>query len=320
MIGEQGLQRAGEVRIEQLKLINSNDEVIDLSEFVVELNLYEDLFKAGSLGAIALRTLNDSVQYGIDAANDDLEVKSMEKRVKKIRSIYTRDRGKYDSDDDESVVVNVPLREAEGQERERLSPLETEWGFLQLRHMKRIDCNDEGFRGWFLRLGEFFGFRSQYRITYRKMEELLAYSIVHSDLISHVEMTRFPETLDLVDRLVFTAKSYLLNEVRLASPRDFHVAQHVLAAKILLQIRRKVLESFAKEGSLSLHSVHELDAQYITKQLIELDEFGPSKPKGSSLLDAFKLPKVRYSHQGATNKPASVRPNRVTVNKTALNE
>lgn len=45
MIGEQGLQRAGEVRIEQLKLINSADEVIDLSEFIVELNLYEDLFK-----------------------------------------------------------------------------------------------------------------------------------------------------------------------------------------------------------------------------------------------------------------------------------
>ena len=45
MIDEQGLQRAGEVRIEQLKLINSSDEVIDLSEFVVELNLYEDLFK-----------------------------------------------------------------------------------------------------------------------------------------------------------------------------------------------------------------------------------------------------------------------------------
>jgi hypothetical protein len=45
MIGEQGLQRAGEVRIEQLKLINASDEVIDLSEFIVELNLYEDLFK-----------------------------------------------------------------------------------------------------------------------------------------------------------------------------------------------------------------------------------------------------------------------------------
>jgi hypothetical protein len=46
MIGEQGLQRAGEVRIEQLKLINASNDVIDLSEFVVELNLYEDLFKS----------------------------------------------------------------------------------------------------------------------------------------------------------------------------------------------------------------------------------------------------------------------------------
>ena len=54
MIGEQGLQRAGEVRIEQLKLINSSDEVIDLSEFVVELNLYEDLFKNYLHGSLVL--------------------------------------------------------------------------------------------------------------------------------------------------------------------------------------------------------------------------------------------------------------------------
>ena len=54
MIGEQGLQRAGEVRIEQLKLINARDEVIDLSEFVVELNLYEDLFKSYLHGNIVI--------------------------------------------------------------------------------------------------------------------------------------------------------------------------------------------------------------------------------------------------------------------------
>ena len=54
MIGEQGLQRAGEVRIEQLKLINSSDEVIDLSEFVVELNIFEDLFKNYLHGKIVL--------------------------------------------------------------------------------------------------------------------------------------------------------------------------------------------------------------------------------------------------------------------------
>jgi hypothetical protein len=54
MIGEQGLQRAGEVRIEQLKLINASDEVIDLTEFVVELNIYEDIFKNYLNGNIVL--------------------------------------------------------------------------------------------------------------------------------------------------------------------------------------------------------------------------------------------------------------------------
>jgi hypothetical protein len=54
MIGEQGLQRAGEVRIEQLKLINSANEIIDLTEFIVELNLFEDLFKNYLHGSIVL--------------------------------------------------------------------------------------------------------------------------------------------------------------------------------------------------------------------------------------------------------------------------
>ena len=54
MIGNQGLQRAGEVRIEQLKLINSSDEVIDLTEFIVELNLFEDIFKSYLHGNLVL--------------------------------------------------------------------------------------------------------------------------------------------------------------------------------------------------------------------------------------------------------------------------
>jgi len=54
MLGEQGLQRAGEVRIEQLKLINSANEIIDLTEFIVELNLFEDLFKNYLHGSIVL--------------------------------------------------------------------------------------------------------------------------------------------------------------------------------------------------------------------------------------------------------------------------
>ena len=260
--------------------------------------LYEDLFKGGSLRAVSLRTLNDSVQYGIDAANNDLEVVSLRERVKKVRSIYTKDRTKYEdfSSDNESLV------ESQQNEESHMSPLETEWGFLQLRHMRRIDCNDEGVRGWLLRLGEFFGIRSQYRITYRKMEELLSYAVVHSDLISHVELAKFPDTLELVNRLVHTSRNYLLSEVCVASPRDFYAAQHVLAAKILLNITRKVLESFTKEGSLGPQSVHELESHYITKQLLELNDFAPHRPKNSAWLDAFKLPKQRYPTQVIVSK------------------
>ena len=238
--------------------------------------LYEDLFKAGTINAASLLTLNDSVQYGIDAANDDLEVKSMRKRIRDVKSIYTRDRGKV------YEVFDEP--------EDRLSPLETEWGFLHLRHMKRLDCNDPAVYGFLVRLGEFLGIRTQYRKTLRKVEELLAYNAVHSDLISHSEMLRFPDTRDLIARLVLTAKSYMLCEVYESSPRDFHIAQHILAARILLNIRRKILEEFAKEGSLSIHSVHELDEMYITKQLLALESFTPRLSKNASILSVFTPP------------------------------
>lgn len=66
MAAAEGLQRAGEVRIEQLKLINSSDEVIDLTEFMVELNLYEDLFKCYLNGNIVLTDSRNIIdQYNI---------------------------------------------------------------------------------------------------------------------------------------------------------------------------------------------------------------------------------------------------------------
>lgn len=44
MITTDGLQRAGEVRIEQIKLITDNNTIVDLSDFIVELNIFEDIF------------------------------------------------------------------------------------------------------------------------------------------------------------------------------------------------------------------------------------------------------------------------------------
>jgi len=54
MIGNDGLQRAGEVRIEELKLITSSNEVINLTEFLVELNIFEDIFTNYMYGTIVL--------------------------------------------------------------------------------------------------------------------------------------------------------------------------------------------------------------------------------------------------------------------------
>jgi hypothetical protein len=54
MIGEEGLQRAGQVTIEQLKLVSSKNTVIDLTEFLVELHVYEDIFKNHLYGEILL--------------------------------------------------------------------------------------------------------------------------------------------------------------------------------------------------------------------------------------------------------------------------
>lgn len=49
-----GLQRAGEVRIEELKLISSSNDIIDLSEFLVELNVFEDIFTNYLYGSVVL--------------------------------------------------------------------------------------------------------------------------------------------------------------------------------------------------------------------------------------------------------------------------
>lgn len=44
------LQKAGSVNVRELKLISSTDVVIDLNEFLVELNIYEDLFSSHLYG------------------------------------------------------------------------------------------------------------------------------------------------------------------------------------------------------------------------------------------------------------------------------
>lgn len=48
------LQKAGSVNIREVKLISSTDVVVDLNDFLVELNLYEDLFSSHLYGDIMI--------------------------------------------------------------------------------------------------------------------------------------------------------------------------------------------------------------------------------------------------------------------------
>jgi hypothetical protein len=92
MIDNDGLQRAGEVRIEQLKLINSSDEVIDLSEFLVELNLYEDIFSNYLRGTVVLtdsRNLIDKFNiHGEEFINIRLRTPSFTEVIQKTFRVF----------------------------------------------------------------------------------------------------------------------------------------------------------------------------------------------------------------------------------------
>ena len=92
MVGNDGLQKAGEVRIEQLKLINSSDEVIDLSEFVVEINIYEDIFSNYLRGNIVVtdsRNLIDKFNiHGEEFLNVKLRTPSFTEVIEKTFRIF----------------------------------------------------------------------------------------------------------------------------------------------------------------------------------------------------------------------------------------
>jgi hypothetical protein len=50
----EGLQRAGDISIEQLSIITSDNYVVDLADFFVELNIYEDIFSNYMYGTIVI--------------------------------------------------------------------------------------------------------------------------------------------------------------------------------------------------------------------------------------------------------------------------
>ena len=57
------LQKAGSVNVRELRLISSKDVVVDLNEFLVELNIYEDIFSQHLYGDIVLSDSRNLIDF-----------------------------------------------------------------------------------------------------------------------------------------------------------------------------------------------------------------------------------------------------------------
>lgn len=63
-MAEESIQKAGSVKITELKVITSNNVVIDLNEFLVELNVYEDMFSNYLYGNMVLSDSRNLIAKG----------------------------------------------------------------------------------------------------------------------------------------------------------------------------------------------------------------------------------------------------------------
>lgn len=86
------LQKAGSIDIDQLKLITSKNIVYDLKEFMVELNIYEDLFSNYLYGTIVLsdsrNIIEDAPIIGEEFLTVKLTTPSFPDSIKKTFRVY----------------------------------------------------------------------------------------------------------------------------------------------------------------------------------------------------------------------------------------
>jgi hypothetical protein len=89
---DQGVQKAGDVRIDQLKLITSTNVVIDLVDFLAELNIYEDMFSGCMHGNMVLSDSRNLIEKGPVIGEEFLMVKvtspTFEQSISKTFRVY----------------------------------------------------------------------------------------------------------------------------------------------------------------------------------------------------------------------------------------
>lgn len=86
------LQKAGSVNLRTLKLISANDLIVDLNDFLIELNVYEDIFSSHMYGDIALsdsRNLIDTLPIvGEEYLNIEFFTPTFEENKQTIKKTF----------------------------------------------------------------------------------------------------------------------------------------------------------------------------------------------------------------------------------------
>lgn len=86
------IQKAGDVLVEQIVLTTSSNRVIDLNDFLVELNIYEDMFSNYLRGTVLLTDSRNLIEIGPIIGEEFLTISvrtpSFDRRIKKTFKIF----------------------------------------------------------------------------------------------------------------------------------------------------------------------------------------------------------------------------------------
>ena len=96
-MADNAVQKAGSVKISELKLISSNNSVWDLTEFLVELNIFEDIFSNYLYGNIVLSDSRNLIEHvpiiGEEYLNVLVETPTFTSKIQKTFRVFkTSDR------------------------------------------------------------------------------------------------------------------------------------------------------------------------------------------------------------------------------------
>eukprot|EP00927_Polykrikos_kofoidii_P066726 TRINITY_DN62288_c0_g1_i1.p1 TRINITY_DN62288_c0_g1~~TRINITY_DN62288_c0_g1_i1.p1 ORF type:complete len:1106 (+),score=205.33 TRINITY_DN62288_c0_g1_i1:77-3319(+) len=231
---------------------------------------YQQMFDDYTLDSAAFRMLEDSLDFGEEACAGELA----------NYEFLTRDEGATTR----MERTNSNLHSADHETQCKRSIMVT-WQALKC-HVG--EGNHEfafgGDRRWYRSLQEFLSrhFQKTYRkAEWRKMtrdvDAILAYIMVHQQLLSELPVfEQFPQVKQAVQETLQIAKGAALFDLSRKYRGMFTLYEHMLCAKLSIQIKREVLKQMSMEGSMQMGEVHEIASQSLDPALNWLRNYTPT--------------------------------------------